>query len=54
VDFFVLILPPLQYLTQKYLKKQQLRDFLRVLATNKTTYILRYYKMSAPTDDKDE
>src|SRR6185437_9176254 len=32
----------LKYLTKKYLKKQQLRDWLRVVATNKSTYQLRY------------
>ena len=33
----------LKYLTKKYLKKQQLRDFLRVIATAKGTYELKYY-----------
>merc|ERR1719174_351031 len=28
----------LKYLTKKYLKKQQLRDFLHVIAPNKTSY----------------
>ena len=28
----------LKYLTKKYLKKQQLRDYLRVVASNKNTY----------------
>ena len=32
-----------QYLTKKYLKKQQIRDFLRVIASNKSTYELRYF-----------
>jgi large subunit ribosomal protein L22e len=34
-------------LTKKYLKKQQLRDFLRVIASNKQTYELRYFNMQA-------
>ena len=32
----------LKYLTKKYLKKQDLREFLRVVATNKNTYVIRY------------
>mmetsp|Transcript_56330 Transcript_56330/g.123401 ORF Transcript_56330/g.123401 Transcript_56330/m.123401 type:complete len:127 (-) Transcript_56330:43-423(-) len=41
----------LKYLTNKYLKKQQLRDFLRVIAPNKTTYELRYFNIN---NDEDE
>lgn len=33
----------LKYLTKKYLKKQQLRDWLRVIATNKSTYQIKYF-----------
>lgn len=36
----------IKYLTKKYLKKQMLRDFLRVVATTKNTYELRYFTMS--------
>jgi large subunit ribosomal protein L22e len=36
----------LKYLSKKYLKKQQLRDFLHVIAANKNTYELRYFKVS--------
>lgn len=36
----------LKYLTKKYLKKQQLRDFLHVVASTKSTYELRYFKVS--------
>merc|ERR1711920_1085435 len=32
----------LKYLTKKYLKKQQMREYLRVVATSKNTYELRY------------
>lgn len=35
----------LKYLTKKYLKKQQMREYLRVIATNKTTYELRYLQV---------
>jgi large subunit ribosomal protein L22e len=35
----------LKYLTKKYLKKQQLRDYLRVVATSKGAYELKYFKL---------
>merc|ERR550514_2659130 len=37
----------LKYLTKKYLKKQQLRDFLHVIAPNKTSYELRYFNKTS-------
>lgn len=40
----------LKYLTKKYLKKEQLRDFLHVIATSKGTYELKYYKVSADAE----
>ena len=36
----------LKYLTKKYLKKQQIRDFLRVVATSKGSYEVRYFNIS--------
>merc|ERR1711998_31358 len=36
----------LKYLTKKYLKKQDLKEFLRVISTNKNTYALRYFKIN--------
>ena len=33
----------LKYLTKKYLKKQQLRDYLHVVSTTPNTYELRYF-----------
>ncbi|KFD54615.1 hypothetical protein M514_04560, partial [Trichuris suis] len=36
----------LKYLTKKYLKKQALRDWLRVVALDKDTYELRYFQIS--------
>ena len=42
----------LKYLTKKYLKKQQLRDYLHVIATDKNTYQLKYF--SIKNDDLDE
>ena len=34
----------LKYLTKKFLKKHQIREFLRVVANNKSSYELRYFK----------
>ena len=33
----------LKYLSKKYLKKQELREYLRVLATGKNSYELRFF-----------
>ena len=35
----------LKFLTKKYLKKQELKEFLRVIATSKTTYQLKYFNI---------
>ena len=45
----------LKYLTKKYLKKQQLRDYLHVIASNKNTYELRYFSIinNEPADDEE-
>ena len=42
----------LKYLTKKYLKKQNLRDWLRVVATNPTTYELRYFQINQEDDEE--
>ncbi|KAE8355174.1 ribosomal protein L22e [Aspergillus coremiiformis] len=44
----------LKYLTKKYLKKQQLRDWLRVVATSKGVYELRFYRVDNEEADEDE
>merc|ERR1712170_103725 len=36
----------LKYLTKKYLKKNNLRDFLRVVATSKYQYKLNYFQIN--------
>ena len=41
----------LKYLTKKYLKKHQLRDYLRVVATNKASYEMRYYSYNNDADE---
>lgn len=42
----------LKYLTKKYLKKNNLRDWLRVVASDKESYELRYFQISQ--DDEEE
>ena len=44
----------LKYLSKKYLKKQQLRDWLHVIANTKTSYELRYYNIHEQDADEDE
>merc|ERR1712023_451261 len=44
----------LKYLSKKYLKKQQLRDWLHVIANAKTSYELRYYNIHDQDADEDE
>lgn len=44
----------LKYLTKKYLKKQHLRDWVRVVATDKNTYELRYYSISDSADEEED
>eukprot|EP00629_Pelagomonadales_sp_RCC1024_P001371 CAMPEP_0119259672 /NCGR_PEP_ID=MMETSP1329-20130426/401_1 /TAXON_ID=114041 /ORGANISM="Genus nov. species nov., Strain RCC1024" /LENGTH=117 /DNA_ID=CAMNT_0007259069 /DNA_START=119 /DNA_END=472 /DNA_ORIENTATION=- len=41
----------LKYLTKKYLKKQQLRDYLHVIATNKSTYEMRYFSINSDENE---
>ncbi|KAM7349270.1 ribosomal protein L22 [Cochliomyia hominivorax] len=43
----------LKYLTKKYLKKNSLRDWIRVVANDKDSYELRYFRISS-NDDEDE
>eukprot|EP00179_Madagascaria_erythrocladioides_P027022 CAMPEP_0198330470 /NCGR_PEP_ID=MMETSP1450-20131203/16925_1 /TAXON_ID=753684 ORGANISM="Madagascaria erythrocladiodes, Strain CCMP3234" /NCGR_SAMPLE_ID=MMETSP1450 /ASSEMBLY_ACC=CAM_ASM_001115 /LENGTH=133 /DNA_ID=CAMNT_0044034765 /DNA_START=56 /DNA_END=457 /DNA_ORIENTATION=+ len=41
----------LKYLTKKYLKKHQIRDWLHVVATDKYTYQLKYFNIQDDDDD---
>mmetsp|Transcript_17042 Transcript_17042/g.23685 ORF Transcript_17042/g.23685 Transcript_17042/m.23685 type:complete len:122 (+) Transcript_17042:68-433(+) len=43
----------LKYLSKRYLKKQQLRDYLRVVAASKNSYEMRYFSISAGDDEED-
>eukprot|EP00929_Paragymnodinium_shiwhaense_P023638 TRINITY_DN1475_c0_g2_i1.p2 TRINITY_DN1475_c0_g2~~TRINITY_DN1475_c0_g2_i1.p2 ORF type:complete len:124 (+),score=67.60 TRINITY_DN1475_c0_g2_i1:82-453(+) len=42
----------LKYLSKKYLKKQQLRDFLRVVAPSKMSYELRYFNINEDNEEE--
>ncbi|CAG0919882.1 unnamed protein product [Notodromas monacha] len=44
----------LKYLTKKYLKKNNLRDWLRVIASGKDSYELRYFQIDNEAEDDDE
>ncbi|RUP43951.1 ribosomal protein L22e [Jimgerdemannia flammicorona] len=44
----------LKYLTKKFLKKHQLRDWLRVIATDKNTFELKYFNIANNEDDDDD
>ncbi|KAJ3286937.1 hypothetical protein HK104_008834 [Borealophlyctis nickersoniae] len=44
----------LKYLTKKFLKKYQLRDWLRVVASSKTAYELRYFNIAEGGDEEDD
>ncbi|TNN41198.1 60S ribosomal protein L22-like 1 [Liparis tanakae] len=44
----------LKYLTKKYLKKNNLRDWLRVVASDKETYELRYFQISQDDEEESE
>ncbi|EHA23137.1 hypothetical protein ASPNIDRAFT_197559, partial [Aspergillus niger ATCC 1015] len=49
-----LYVPPSIDLIQKYLKKQQLRDWLRVVSTSKGVYELRFYNVVNDEGEEDE
>ncbi|KAF4637571.1 hypothetical protein G7Y89_g511 [Cudoniella acicularis] len=44
----------LKYLTKKFLKKQQLRDWLRVVSTSKGVYELRFFNVVNDDAEEDE
>jgi large subunit ribosomal protein L22e len=44
----------LKYLTKKYLKKNLLRDTLRVISTTRDTYELRYFQIGGEADEEEE
>merc|ERR1719476_281365 len=44
----------LKYLTKKFLKKQHLRDYIRVIARSQKGYFLRYFNFHNEDDDEDK
>ncbi|XP_045480280.1 60S ribosomal protein L22-like [Harmonia axyridis] len=44
----------LKYLTKKYLKKNNLRDWLRVVASGKDSYELRYFQINDQDENEEE
>ena len=44
--YYLLCCRYLKYLTKKYLKKNNLRDWLRVVSSTQTTYELRYFQIN--------
>lgn len=44
----------LKYLTKRYLKKNSLRDWIRVVADSKESYELRYFRISSNEDEEEE
>jgi large subunit ribosomal protein L22e len=44
----------LKYLTKKFLKKHQLRDWLRVIATDKESYQIKYFNVDNQGDSDEE
>ncbi|KAK4896023.1 60S ribosomal protein L22 [Elasticomyces elasticus] len=44
----------LKYLTKKFLKKQQLRDWLRVVSTSKGEYSLKFFNVVGDDAEEDE
>jgi len=44
----------LKYLSKKYLKKQQLRDYLHVIATSANAYQLKYFNITQDEEDEEE
>ena len=44
----------LKYLTKKYLKKNNLRDWLRVVASSKEAYELRYFQINNEDEEEDD
>ncbi|KAI3632061.1 hypothetical protein MIR68_006268 [Amoeboaphelidium protococcarum] len=41
----------LKYLTKKFLKKHQLRDWLRVVSADKDSYVIKYFNVDSKDDE---
>lgn len=44
----------LKYLTKRYLKKNQIRDWIRFISVKKNEYKLQFYSTSVDEEEEDE
>ncbi|KAI9141233.1 putative 60S ribosomal protein L22 [Paraphysoderma sedebokerense] len=44
----------LKYLTKRFLKKYQLRDWLRVISVTKDTYTLKYFNVNQDNEEEED
>ena len=44
----------LKYLTKKFLKKKEIRDWLHVIASNASTYELRYFNINQDEEEEED
>mmetsp|Transcript_36069 Transcript_36069/g.94578 ORF Transcript_36069/g.94578 Transcript_36069/m.94578 type:complete len:124 (+) Transcript_36069:85-456(+) len=44
----------LKYLTKKYLKKKKIRDWLRVVSTDSSGYVLKYFELDQEEEAEEE
>jgi len=44
----------LKYLTRRYLKKQSLSNYLRVIALKKDSYVIKYYASAAAGEEGED
>ena len=42
----------MKYLTKKFLKKNNLRDYIRVVANGKSSYELRYFQINTQEEEE--
>ena len=49
-----LLIRYMKYLTKKFLKKHELRDWLRVIANSKDAYELRYFNINQEENEGEE
>ena len=42
----------MKYLTKKFLKKNNLRDYIRVVANSKSSYELRYFQINTQEEEE--
>jgi len=50
----LVVLRYMKYLTKKYLKKNNLRDWLRVVANTKESYELRYFQINQDEEEEED